>query len=85
MPPEPGLPPDHPRVVDAGWVDLRSSNWARWRNRCAVLRDEIADRPGLDQGSRADHDYGDGTGELRPGRLAAWIFRHEDRGERIKR
>ncbi|MBT8335037.1 MAG: short-chain dehydrogenase [Gemmatimonadetes bacterium] len=85
VPPEPGLPADHPRVVDAGWVDLRPSNWARWRERCAALRAEIADRPGLDQGSRADHDYGDGTGQLRPGRLAAWIFRYEDRGERIKR
>jgi NAD(P)-dependent dehydrogenase (short-subunit alcohol dehydrogenase family) len=85
VPPEPGLPADHPRVVDAGWVDLRASNWARWRDRCSALRDEIARRPGLDQGSRADHDYGDGTGQLRPGRLAAWIFRHEDRGERIKR
>ncbi len=85
VPPEPGLPPDHPRVVDAGWVDLRPANFTRWRDRCATLRDEIAGRPGLDQGSRADHDHGDETGAVRPGRLAAWIFRHEDRGERIKR
>lgn len=85
VPPEPGLPVDHPRVVDAGWVDLRPANFARWRDRCATLRDEIAGRPGLESGSRADHDYGDETGAVRPGRLAAWIFRHEDRGERIKR
>jgi hypothetical protein len=85
VPPEPGLPADHPRVVEAGWVDLRASNWAHWRERCAALRDEIAGRPGLEAGSRADHDFGDDTGQLRPGRLAAWIFRYEDRGERIKR
>lgn len=85
VPPESGLPADHPRVVEAGWVDLRASNWAHWRERCAGLRDEIAGRPGLDAGSRGDHDHGDETGDLRPGRLAAWIFRHEDRGERIKR
>ncbi len=85
VPPERGLPADHPRVVDAGWVDLRPANFARWRRRCAAIRNEIRDRPGLDQGSRADVEYGDAKGALRPGRLAAWIFRHEDRGERIKR
>jgi NAD(P)-dependent dehydrogenase (short-subunit alcohol dehydrogenase family) len=85
VPPEPGRPADHPRVVDAGWVDLRAANWARWRERCATLRADIRDRPGLEAGSRADIEYGDDTGRLRPGRLAAWIFRYEDRGERIKR
>jgi NAD(P)-dependent dehydrogenase (short-subunit alcohol dehydrogenase family) len=85
VPPEPGLPPDHARVVDAGWVDLRPANWTRWRQRCAALHDEIEHRPGLEAGSRADIEYGDDTGQLRPGRMAAWIFRHEDRGERIKR
>ena len=85
VPPEPGLPPDHPRVVDAGWVDLRRSNWGRWRDRIEAIRDEIAARPGVEMGSVADHEYGDGTGRIRPGRLASWIFRIEDRGERIKR
>lgn len=85
VPPEPDLEPGHRRVVDAGWVDLRPANFERWRERCAALRDEIEGRPGLEDGSRADHDFGDETGELRPGRLAAWIFRNEDRGERIKR
>lgn len=85
VPPEAGLPVGHPRVADAGWVDLRPSNWARWRERLTGLRDDIARRPGLEEGSRADDDYGDGEGRLRPGRLAAWIFRYEDKGERIKR
>lgn len=85
VPPEDGYPADHPRVVDAGWVDLRPSNWSRWRSRCVAVQREIAERPGVEEGSRADHDYGDGTGHIRPGRLAAWIFRNEDKGERIKR
>jgi NAD(P)-dependent dehydrogenase (short-subunit alcohol dehydrogenase family) len=85
VPPEPGLPADHPRVVDNGWVDLRPSNWERWRDRIRTIHREIQDRPGLEMGSVADHEYGDDTGAIRPGRLAAWIFRVEDKGERIKR
>jgi hypothetical protein len=37
------------------------------------------------RGSVGDHEYGDLTGRIRPGRIAAWIFRYEDKGERIKR
>ena len=85
VPPEPGHPPDHPRVVDAGWVDLRPSNWGRWRERVVRILAEIENRPGLEMGSLADHDYGDDYGRIRPGRMGAWIFRVEDRGERIKR
>jgi hypothetical protein len=85
VPPEPGLARDHPRVVDAGWVDLRATNWARWRDRVETIAAEIRHRPGLELGSVADHEYGDETGRIRPGRLAAWIFRVEDQGERIKR
>lgn len=85
VPPEPGRPVSDSRVVDAGWVDLRPVNWDRWRTRITTIRDEIAQRPGLEMGSVADHEYGDETGHIRPGRLAAWIFRVEDEGERIKR
>jgi hypothetical protein len=68
-----------------GWVDLRPENWERWKTRLNAFTFELAERPGAEMGSRADIDYGDGTGEIRPGRLAAWIFRYEDAGERIKR
>ncbi len=84
-PPETGIPLDHPRNVDNGWVDLRPENWARWASRCARLRDEIDARPDLTTGSRGDHEYGDHDGLIRPGRVVAWIFRVEDHGERIKR
>ncbi len=85
VPPETGLPLDHPRNVDNGWVDLRPANWALWKERFVRLSREIAERPDLREGSRADHEHGDGLGRIRPGRVVAWIFRVEDHGERIKR
>jgi len=83
--PEEGLTADDPRLVDRGWVDLRPENWKRWADRCRRLASEVKERPGVAQGSTGDHEYGDLTGKIRPGRVAAWIFRYEDKGERIKR
>jgi hypothetical protein len=83
--PEQGLPAGDPRLVDRGWIDLRAENWRRWRDRCARFAREVAERPGIETGSGGDHEYGDPTGAIRPGRIAAWIFRYEDKGERIKR
>ena len=83
--PEPGQSPRDPRLVDNGWVDLRASNWARWRDRLVAIRDELDRGPTAADGSRADREPHDRDRELRPGRLAAWVFRHEDAGERIKR
>ncbi|HET7322325.1 MAG TPA: hypothetical protein VFI96_07525, partial [Longimicrobiaceae bacterium] len=40
---------------------------------------------GPEHGSRSDLEAVQGSARLRPGALAAWVFRHEDRGERIKR
>lgn len=85
VPPLPGRSVVDPGVVDSGWVDLRAENWARWQQRLRDLQAEVEARPGLGEGSGGDHEYGDGDGSIRPGRLAAWIFRTEDRGARIKR
>jgi NAD(P)-dependent dehydrogenase (short-subunit alcohol dehydrogenase family) len=79
---DPGIPG---RVSDRGWVDLRPSNFRRWRDRCAQMLAEARSRPGPDRGSGGDHGFGEQAGTIRPGRLAAWIFRYEDEGERIKR
>lgn len=73
------------RLLDRGWVDLRPENWRRWKERFAVFRAEVRDRPGLEKGSQGDHQYGDRNGRIRPGRMCAWILRYEDKGERIKR
>ncbi len=83
--PEKGVPLGDHRLPDRGWVDLRAENWARWRQRCRDLVDELRERPGVAKGSGGDHEYGDLAGKIRPGRMAAWIFRYEDKGERIKR
>ncbi len=83
--PEEGQSPDDPRLADNGWVDLRPSNWSTWRDRLRTIRDELDRGPTADDGSRVDREPHDRSRALRPGRLAAWVFRYEDRGGRIKR
>lgn len=80
-----GDPKPFGRVSDRGWVDLRAGNWEKWRERARSMLDEVDSRPGPDAGSQGDHDFGERTGTIRPGRMGAWIFRYEDEGERIKR
>jgi NAD(P)-dependent dehydrogenase (short-subunit alcohol dehydrogenase family) len=82
LPPE-GRPLED-KVVDAGWVDLRPKNWEKWKERIGAVVREIREQPGLEKGSRTDFDYGDTQNVLRPGRLAAWVFRVEDEGARMK-
>jgi NAD(P)-dependent dehydrogenase (short-subunit alcohol dehydrogenase family) len=83
--PEPGQAASDPRLADAGWVDLRPSNWRKWSERARHMLHELSTRPGPQQGSRADTEPGDRGISIRPGRMAAWVFRYEDRGERTKR
>ncbi len=83
--PAPDQRPDDPRLAENGWVDLRPSNWARWRSRLEAMAAELRGGPSAAEGSRADTEPGDRRTKLRPGRLAAWVFRYEDEGERIKR
>ncbi len=83
--PEEGVEMRAETLLDQGWVDLRARNWERWRERLSAFLLEESARPGIEEGSMGDHEHGDGEGVIRPGRLAAWIFRYEDRGERIKR
>jgi hypothetical protein len=81
------LPPEGPledKVVDAGWVDLRPQNWEKWLERIQAVVKDTRDAPGVEKGSRTDHDYGDAEETFRPGRVAAWVFRFEDEGDRIK-
>ncbi len=82
------LPPEgdvvQEKVVDAGWVDLRPENWERWKERIRAVLHEIRSEPGVEKGSRTDFDYGDSKDTLRPGRMAAWVFRFEDEGDRMK-
>lgn len=80
--PERGQAADDPKLADNGWVDLRESNWARWKGRLGRIAAD-AKRPGPREGSRSDVVVN--ADQLRPGRIAAWVFRVEDEGERVKR
>ena len=84
VPPIPGVPVDDDRVVTRGWVDLRAENWATWKERVNSFVTQLQTRPGVELGSQSDVDYGDRKGDIRPGRLGAWIMRYEDAGERFK-
>jgi hypothetical protein len=83
--PTPGQRPEDERLRDNGWVDLRAENWSRWQARLARIATELEDYPGADRGSRVDIEPASRAGQIRPGRLAAWVFRFEDQGERTKR
>lgn len=83
--PEPEDGCDLERSIERGWVDLRASNWARWRDRTAAILESVRGSPTVDGGSRTDVEPWHVSHRLRPGTLAAWVFRHEDSGERIKR
>jgi NAD(P)-dependent dehydrogenase (short-subunit alcohol dehydrogenase family) len=80
-----GQQPADARLVDNGWVDLRASNWRKWGERAAAMVAAVDERPGPESGSRHDTEPGQRRLAVRPGRMAAWVFRYEDRGERRKR
>jgi len=69
----------------AGWVDLRPANWATWLARIRDVRGRVDGNPGAEGGSRWDMEPWQRERKIRPGALAAWIFRYEDAGERNKR
>jgi hypothetical protein len=83
--PGPGERIDLERLSETGWVDLREANWSRWCRRVRAALDEVVGAAGADLGSSSDIEGWQLTGEMRTGALAAWVFRTEDGGVRIKR
>lgn len=83
--PAPGQSPDDLRLRENGWIDLTAENWNRWRTRLARIATETDVAPDAESGSRRDIEPLSRAFQLRPGRLAAWVLRYEDQGERIKR
>jgi NAD(P)-dependent dehydrogenase (short-subunit alcohol dehydrogenase family) len=83
VPPATGQPSSDPRLPENGWVDLRASNWRKWCTRAAAMLEESGGAR-ADKGSQRDLEAGDPR-SIRPGRMAAWVFRVEDRGARMKR
>ncbi len=82
-PPEDG---DVRRAIAASWVDLREPNCGAWVSRAGRI---------VEQARRRAETAGTGSGEewgalapddpVSPARMVAWVFRHEEGGERIKR
>jgi NAD(P)-dependent dehydrogenase (short-subunit alcohol dehydrogenase family) len=70
-----------------GWVDLRSANCRLWIERARQMTGQAAERQTGRKGSGSDEEWWsvDPAEPIAPWRMATWVFRHEDRGERIKR
>ncbi|HWO89688.1 MAG TPA: hypothetical protein VNL98_11120 [Gemmatimonadales bacterium] len=83
VPPERG---DPLAAAPRGWVDLREANIELWSARARRIVEEWERRSGTDgSGSDEPWDALDPSEPVAPARLVTWIFRTEDRGERIKR
>lgn len=72
-----------------GWVDLRVENMKKWKERMAKILAEINSLPVEDTSSRItrnrDYWYHDKEEkDIHLGKVAAWIFIHEEKGERMK-
>jgi hypothetical protein len=83
----PATPSDIDTWAEAGWVDLRETNIAKWQHRAQAILAETADIPADETSSRFEHDltYWSVDEPLNVGKVAAWIFVHEDKGLRVKR
>ena len=73
--------------ADAGWVDCRAENMKKWISRAQQICEQLKQVPVDDTSSRHHHGHEHWNAEaiLEPGKLAAWIFIHEDKGKREKR
>ena len=72
--------------AQAGWVDLREANMARWKARFARIHAELDTIPASDTSSRFLRDrqfWGEG-GVIQPGKVVGWVFATEEHGARMK-
>jgi NAD(P)-dependent dehydrogenase (short-subunit alcohol dehydrogenase family) len=72
--------------AEAGWVDLREANMARWRSRFERIEAEIEAIPQSDSSSRflRDRQFWGSEGVIQPGKVVGWIFATEEKGARMK-
>ncbi len=68
-------------------MDLRESNIRLWQSRARAILAESEVIPTDDSSSRFHHnrEYWAPDEPLNVGKVAAWIFVHEDKGLRVKR
>jgi len=83
----PPVPGDPLLAAPRGWVDLRLANCSRWVERARRMVSQAAERRSAPRGSGSDEEWFaiEPSEPIVPWRMATWIFRHEDNGERIKR
>jgi NAD(P)-dependent dehydrogenase (short-subunit alcohol dehydrogenase family) len=74
-------------AIPRGWVDLRASRMADWIARGARIVAQDEARTAQAEGSGSGEDWVQQRPEdpIEPSRMAAWMFKYEDKGERIKR
>ena len=70
----------------SGWVDLRESNMAQWRDRFQRIADDVRSIPPTDTSSRflRDAQFWGPEGLIQPGKVVGWIFGIEEQGARMK-
>ncbi len=82
------VPPDRgdcEKAAFRGWVDLRERNAANWIARAKRMCEQAKAAAAVDSGSGIDLDLIRPDDPISPSGMAAWIFRFEDTGQRIKR
>ncbi len=83
----PGDGGDPRSAAPRGWVDLRPEQFGVWitRAREMVAQAQRRARCSGETGSGVDWMAIEADDAIEPARFATWVFRFEDRGERIKR
>ncbi|HYL54259.1 MAG TPA: hypothetical protein VEU73_01640 [Gemmatimonadales bacterium] len=83
----PGDGGDPRSAAPRGWVDLRPEQFGGWitRAREMVAQAERRAQCSTESGSGVDWTAIGADDPIEPARFATWVFRFEDRGERIKR
>ena len=70
----------------AGWVDLRETNMALWRDRFCRIRAEVDGIPERETSSRflRHRQFWGEEEKIQPGKIVGWIFAAEEKGARTK-
>ncbi|HEY6060141.1 MAG TPA: hypothetical protein VIV10_06125 [Gemmatimonadales bacterium] len=83
--PPPSGSSDPLAAAPRGWVDLRPAQLGSWIRRAGEMVRQAAARPAGASGSDVDWTAIDPDSPIDPAAFATWVFRFEDRGDRIKR
>ncbi|MBI3006058.1 MAG: short-chain dehydrogenase [Ignavibacteriales bacterium] len=69
-----------------GWVDLRTKNMERWKNRFLRIMNDTELIPTGETSSRhfRSKAYWNNFEDIDPGKLAGWVFSEEEKGRRMK-